>query len=157
MHVLQCSSCQPDGAPSADGSMHVIGLGDPVMDILVHISHELLSSVAEHAGGCIPIDSKELTHLLAVTSETSTPTRCGLETIIPPSCGAFRLTKHTMCRIPGGSAANVIRGLANLSAGSMRCQFAGMVGRDHTAQEYAKMLQQQGVEPILVVRSRRTG
>jgi hypothetical protein len=85
MHVLQCSSSGRAGASQSNGALHVIGLGDPVMDILVHVSHELLSSVAEHAGGCIPIDSKELSHLLAITSETSAPTRFGLHRYMLPT------------------------------------------------------------------------
>jgi sugar/nucleoside kinase (ribokinase family) len=55
------------------------------------------------------------------------------------------------CRIPGGSAANVMKGVANLSAGRVCCKFMGMVGTDSTAQAYKQMLQQQGVQPVLLV------
>lgn len=55
--------------------------------------------------------------------------------------------------VPGGSAANVLKGLANLSAGRVRCRFVGMVGTDTAAAEYEEMLRQQGVEPMLLVSS----
>jgi sugar/nucleoside kinase (ribokinase family) len=54
-------------------------------------------------------------------------------------------------RVPGGSAANVMKGLANISAGSMACKFMGMVGTDAVAQDYMDKLKQQNVQPILLV------
>lgn len=54
-------------------------------------------------------------------------------------------------RVPGGSAANVMKGLANISAGQALCKFMGMVGQDTTAADYKEMLQQQGVQPVLLV------
>jgi sugar/nucleoside kinase (ribokinase family) len=45
----------------------------------------------------------------------------------------------------------VLKGLANLSGGRLRCCFNGMVGCDATAAAYRQMLQQQGVEPCLLV------
>jgi sugar/nucleoside kinase (ribokinase family) len=54
-------------------------------------------------------------------------------------------------RVPGGSAANVMKGLANISAGQALCQFMGMVGQDSTAADYKAKLQQQGVHPVLLV------
>ena len=56
-------------------------------------------------------------------------------------------------RIPGGSSANVIKGLANLSppSGSLTAKFLGMVGRDATGQQYKQGLEQQGVVPLLLV------
>lgn len=45
-----------------------------------------------------------------------------------------------------------MKGLANLSAGRVRCKFMGMVGTDAVAAEYQQKLQQQGVQPLLLVR-----
>ena len=56
-------------------------------------------------------------------------------------------------RIPGGSAANVMKGVANLSGGRVRCKFMGMVGTDSTAEAYRHKMQQQGVQPVLLVSS----
>lgn len=44
-----------------------------------------------------------------------------------------------------------MKGVANLSAGRVACRFMGMVGRDSTAEAYRHMLQQQGVQPVLLV------
>lgn len=53
--------------------------------------------------------------------------------------------------MPGGSAANVMKGLANLSGGEVACTFVGMVGADATAKDYETKLRQQGVRPLLLV------
>ncbi|KAF6260038.1 solute carrier, TRAMD3 or PAT1-domain-containing protein [Scenedesmus sp. NREL 46B-D3] len=50
----------------------------------------------------------------------------------------------------GGSAANVMKGLANISAGSVHCKFMGMVGTDAVAQDYMQKLKQQNVQPVLL-------
>ena len=36
----------------------VVGLGDPVMDVLVHVSHEFLGAVSTEPGGCFQIDAQ---------------------------------------------------------------------------------------------------
>jgi sugar/nucleoside kinase (ribokinase family) len=54
-------------------------------------------------------------------------------------------------RLPGGSAANVMKGVAHLSAGQVCCKFMGMVGSDATAAAYKHKLEQQGVQPLLLV------
>lgn len=41
----------------------VVGLGDPVMDVLFQVDHEFLATVAEKAGGCTNISSDELERL----------------------------------------------------------------------------------------------
>ncbi len=60
-------------------------------------------------------------------------------------------TCYATFRIPGGSAANVLKGIANLTSGSAHCRFVGMVGRDATGTEYRDKLAAQGVEPVLLV------
>lgn len=60
-------------------------------------------------------------------------------------------------RIPGGSAANVMKGIANITSGSAHCRFVGMVGRDATGSEYRDKLAAQGVEPVLLVGGVRGG
>jgi sugar/nucleoside kinase (ribokinase family) len=44
-----------------------------------------------------------------------------------------------------------MKGVANLSAGRVSCKFMGMVGSDPTAAAYRRMLEQQGVQPVLLV------
>ena len=62
--------------------------------------------------------------------------------------------RHGNCRIPGGSSANVIKGLANLAPHRVTATFLGMVGRDATGREYRQRLEEQGVVPVLLVGSR---
>ena len=56
-------------------------------------------------------------------------------------------------RVPGGSAANVLKGLAGVSGGTLQCQFVGMVGSDEAGAFYAQQLRSHGVEPLLLVRA----
>lgn len=58
-------------------------------------------------------------------------------------------------RVPGGSAANVMKGLANISGGRVHCKFMGMVGTDAVAQDYMQKLKEQNVQPVLLVSSQR--
>lgn len=58
-------------------------------------------------------------------------------------------------RLPGGSAANVLKGLASISGGTLRSQFMGMVGRDEAAAFFTEQMQEHGVEPLLLVRGGR--
>lgn len=80
-------------------------------------------------------------------------------TLQPPVCKPCLTAPlhHTMspllsplCSLPGGSAANVCKGLAGM-AQHMRCSFIGMVGSDSTGAEYSEALLLQGVEPALLV------
>eukprot|EP00775_Hariotina_reticulata_P013102 gene13102-13230_t len=105
----------------------VLGMGDPVMDVLMHVNYDFLHTVAQKAGGCVPITYDELGHLTALGAKECEPVR-----------------------VPGGSAANVMKGLANISAGQALCKFMGMVGQDTTAADYKEKLQQQGVQPVLL-------
>ncbi|MEW5301110.1 MAG: hypothetical protein WDW36_003990 [Sanguina aurantia] len=104
----------------------VVCLGDPVTDILAHISHAYLRTITNEPGGCIPVPAHEMEELVSSS---------GLE------CQHIRL--------PGGSAANVCKGLAGM-AQHMRCSFIGMVGCDSTGAEYGEALLLQGVEPALL-------
>ncbi len=75
---------------------------------------------------------------------------CSLWTAHMPSQEAQTLTAQTQCvgpqplsvvccllhRIPGGSAANVMKGLANVSRRKLKCNFMGMVAVDATGAQY---------------------
>jgi hypothetical protein len=56
--------------------------------------------------------------------------------------------------VPGGSAANVMKGLANMLARDSQVRFVGMIGSDTTGQEYLEKLTAEGVEPLLQVGQR---
>lgn len=113
----------------------VVGLGDPVMDVLFHVTHEFLARVADEPGGCVPVDSRQMAELMAAADAET----------------------HERLMIPGGSAANVLKGLANLGLSSdgapvLDCRFVGMVGADDTGAAYRRKLSAQHVTPCLLVR-----
>jgi hypothetical protein len=151
------------------------------MDVLFEMEPTVLASIAQKPGGCIPITHEEHLRLTAIAADHCDPVRwvgsglsaqlpgqlllAAVETILPgcrlhgqlaaDSC--HRLARRSApilvsCRIPGGSAANVMKGVANLSAGRVCCKFVGMVGTDATAEAYRRKMEQQGVQPVLLVR-----
>lgn len=54
-------------------------------------------------------------------------------------------------RLPGGSAANVVKGLAGLSGAARRVALLGMLGRDAAGAEYKQKLAAQGVDTSLLL------
>lgn len=64
---------------------------------------------------------------------------------------AAAVAHATPVRIPGGSAANVLKGLAGVSGGQLRCEMVGMVGADEAGESYTRELRSHGVEPRLAV------
>ena len=51
--------------------LNVLGLGDPVMDLLANVSHEFLATVTQEPGGCFTVQSSEMTNLLANVAKES--------------------------------------------------------------------------------------
>ena len=51
--------------------IRVLGLGDPVMDLLAHVSHDFLASVTSEPGGCFSVQPKEMSNLLAKVQKES--------------------------------------------------------------------------------------
>ncbi|KAL4853031.1 putative sugar kinase [Chlorella vulgaris] len=124
--------------------MHdVVGLGDPVLDIVARVDHELLQKVGAEPGGCLPVSAEEMARLLAMPE-----------------------LRSNMMRIPGGSAANVLKGLASLASSSsssssistsasssirsLSVAFVGMVGADEVGREYRRSIAAHGVDPLLL-------
>jgi sugar/nucleoside kinase (ribokinase family) len=107
----------------------VIGLGDPVMDVLARVSHEFLASVTSEPGGCYDISPEEMRSLVSKASEAG----------------------YQTTRIPGGSAANVMKGLSGIMGPSaVEAHFIGMVGKDNTGKEYASRLEATGAKQMLL-------
>ncbi|KAI3426463.1 hypothetical protein D9Q98_008830 [Chlorella vulgaris] len=124
--------------------MHdVVGLGDPVLDIVARVDHELLQKLGAEPGGCLPVSAEEMARLLAMPE-----------------------LRSNMMRIPGGSAANVLKGLASLASSSssssststsasssirsLSVAFVGMVGADEVGREYRRSIAAHGVDPLLL-------
>lgn len=53
----------------------VLGLGDPVMDVLFDMEPAVLARIAPKPGGCIPISHDEHLRLAAIAAEHCDPVR----------------------------------------------------------------------------------
>lgn len=73
--------------------------------------------------------------------------------MLSAECNVLHPSACRTRRIPGGSAANVAKGLAGLSAGRRPVAFVGMLGRDAAGMEYRKKLAAQGVDTRLLLES----
>lgn len=51
--------------------IRVMGLGDPVMDLLAHVTHDLLATITSEPGGCFSVDPSDMTTLLAKVQKES--------------------------------------------------------------------------------------
>jgi sugar/nucleoside kinase (ribokinase family) len=98
-----------------------------VLDILARVDDAVLQRLGAEPGGCVPVDAEEMARLLAL-----------------PEVAAG------MARVPGGSAANVMKGLAGLGQGSLKVAFVGMVGTDEVGAEYQASIAAKGVRPLLL-------
>jgi sugar/nucleoside kinase (ribokinase family) len=133
-----------EGAHQHDPPTLVVGLGDAILDlILVAVPHERLLDLGIERGGCVQVPSAQIDSLLDA---------------LAPGGGGNDGTRHAKRPegLPGGSAANVIKGLAGLAratgaSDSLQCRFAGMVARDVAGERYASALAAEGVEPLLLV------
>ena len=52
-------------------SLRVVGLGDPVMDLLATVSHEFLDTITKEPGGCFSVQPEEMVSLLASVAQQS--------------------------------------------------------------------------------------
>ena len=136
---------------SSDGAVkRVVGLGEPVSDVLVRLDEPSYAKrvfaacgIAE-PGGCLPVDADEdIARLLAV---------CGGEWVDfsgddgdDGASASVSVATPECC--PGGSAANVMKGIANLGGAA---SFVGMIGKDETGARYRALLASQNVSPILL-------
>jgi sugar/nucleoside kinase (ribokinase family) len=144
------------GAPAPDARRDrspglVVGLGDPVSDILVRLDDADLARRVfakcgiDEPGGCLPVDSDaDIQRLL---------TACGDEWVdgagVPTATADEEEDSCEPSFCPGGSAANVCKGIANLSLGC-DAAFVGMIGRDDVGRRYQSLLAAQNVRPVLL-------
>ena len=148
------------GAPAPDACRDrampglVVGLGDPVSDILVRLDDADLARRVfakcgiDEPGGCLPVDSDaDIQRLLAA---------CGDEWVdgagVPTATADEEDNSYEPSFCPGGSAANVCKGIANLSLGC-DAAFVGMIGRDDVGRRYQSLLAAQNVRPVLLTTS----
>ena len=90
-------------------SFDLIGIGNPIMDLLAHVPESFLTShVSGEKGGMVLVDDQDLAALIG---------KIGSKVAITP----------------GGSAANATLGATRLG---LRSTYVGKIGRDITAEDY---------------------
>jgi sugar/nucleoside kinase (ribokinase family) len=90
-------------------SFELIGIGNPIMDLLAHVPESFLAThVAGEKGGMVLVDHTDIQRLVAALGTDYAVT-------------------------PGGSAANAVLGATRLG---LRTTFLGKIGGDITAQDY---------------------
>ncbi|OGV36460.1 MAG: hypothetical protein A2020_01940 [Lentisphaerae bacterium GWF2_45_14] len=94
----------------------ILGAGSPILDILMNVSEDFVSSIPGSKGGMQLVGPDELDSLVASSNAES-------------------------IRVPGGSAGNTIFGLAKLG---MDVSFFGKVGEDEDGAFYKKCLSEAG-------------
>lgn len=98
----------------------VLGLGAPIIDLVVQVDDHFLENVPGEKGGSMVVSHEVLAEILAKASKPSVD-------------------------VPGGSAANTIIGMASLGS---KCGLAGMVGRDDKGKSYIDRLLQKQIMPL---------
>ena len=120
----------------------IVGLGDPVTDVVYHASRDAIVALLRDAhdahdadeveiGGCVPVSARELRALVRAIPER--------DAVVSP----------------GGSAANVLKGIAQCAAddasSTTSCVFVGTVdGRDDVGAAYGDALRRARVESALM-------
>lgn len=92
-------------------SFDLIGIGNPIMDLLAHVPESFLTShVSGEKGGMVLVDDQDIATLVG---------KIGSKVAVTP----------------GGSAANATLGATRLG---LRSTYVGKIGRDITAEDYLK-------------------
>jgi sugar/nucleoside kinase (ribokinase family) len=100
----------------------IIGIGGPILDQLVRVTDAYLETVPGEKGGMEPVTYEQLERIVAASGSQS----------------VF---------VPGGSARNTLHGLARFGE---KCALVGMVGNDSRGEAYRKLLEEQGIVPLLL-------
>lgn len=101
----------------------VLGIGTPIVDQVIRTTQEIVSNLPGSTHGSFPVD---YTSFQSILEKAGTPS----------------LT------VPGGSAANTIKGLAMLGKS---CRMFGKMGNDAAGTAFAESMQKAGVETHLIV------
>ena len=98
------------------------------MDVVLPVSPQTLEDLGYRPGGCVAISKEEVARI-----EAAVGTR-GMDRAL---------------LVPGGSAANVVKGIAKVSGAESG--FVGTVGDDTVGSTYRDKLKEEGVDPLLHV------
>ncbi len=105
----------------AQKQVEVLGFGAPIIDLILRVSPDFLDSIPGERGGMEPIEYGEMQEMVE---------RSGAEVV---TC-------------PGGSAANMLRGLAQFGHS---CAIVGKRGLDEMGNRYVEAMDQMGVSGCL--------
>jgi sugar/nucleoside kinase (ribokinase family) len=111
-------------------SYDVTGIGSPLMDIIVEADESLLAALGLPKGGMTLIDEAQSADILS------------------------KIAALSAVRVPGGSAANTLAGVAMLGGKAL---FVGSVGSDDTARDYIARTESSGVTARLAQHDAFTG
>lgn len=132
-----------------------------VMDLLVNVPDGFLEQHECEAGGCISVEGDVLERLRSSAASSSQV----VLVISRPLSIHVRSFPHRgdasnpllqiiliLLQVPGGSAANVAKGLALFARklGGHNVRFVGMIGQDALGAQYKEGLRTAGVDPCLV-------
>lgn len=117
--MLQLYTLQIEGRSMA---YEILGVGTPILDHVIQVSDEYLSSISGCKGGMEPVDYKTFRHII-------------------DHCGSSAKL------VAGGSCANTIKGLANLNH---RCSMIGAIGQDESAKYFLNSLELLGIHSSLI-------
>lgn len=110
----------------------VYGVENPLMDFIAHVGHPFVKATGRNPGTMNLVEKGVVEALL-------------------PRIGDFR-------NLPGGSAANTIRGIAWLSGGELPPPvYNGAVGKDEVGDRYGKIMERSGVHAVLRRKDAMTG
>lgn len=107
---------------AASHGYQILGVGAPIVDQILLVSEEYLKTIPGLKGGMEVVDYPTLTKII-------------------------RESGSTPVFIPGGSGANVIRGLANLGR---KCALVGKVGNDEIGKHLLHTIRDLGIQPLYI-------
>jgi sugar/nucleoside kinase (ribokinase family) len=117
------------GSLHATCSYEVLGIGAPVADMILPVSHEFMANIPGQRGGSQEVDLGTLKGILMKS----------------PAEPKY---------VPGGSAANTLKGLASLGT---KAAFLGKVGQDEVGKRLETNLLNAGVISLLLPANTGTG
>lgn len=109
------------GLFSTEKEYQVLGLSAAIIDHYFFVTDEQLQAMSQEKGGWAPIDYSTLASILVKNK------------------GATKM-------VPGGSGANVIKGLSHLGE---KCAMIGKIGSDDKGEYYLNKMKELGVTPLL--------
>jgi sugar/nucleoside kinase (ribokinase family) len=107
----------------------IFSLGEPIIDWIYYVDDSFLEEQKLAKGGCIKMDREPFLKLQS------------------------RLDKNTPHMVPGGSAANTLKGLAKLGH---LCRYVGKIGQDDLGKQFQESLQSHHIASRLLLSPRHT-